>query len=125
MRRTFLGETLYEYDEHIQNIINSEVEEEITATLPPVMQDAYSRLSGHGLYFDVVSTIKRNILPTLNHSAVSKFPLHSWSNNSCRRKYPFNPVPTPDKPLVQETDPTKIPIGNCAEATAGSKLLKA
>jgi hypothetical protein len=46
-RRTFLGETLYQYDEYIQNIINSHAEKEIPTTLPSDMQNTYSRLSGH------------------------------------------------------------------------------
>lgn len=46
-RRTYLGETLYKYDEHIQAIINSRAEDEIPASLPPPMQNTYSRLSGH------------------------------------------------------------------------------
>src|SRR5205814_2083955 len=84
------------------------------------------QLSGHQwMYFDVIPIIKRNFLTISNPVAVSKYPLHFWSNNSCQRKYPFNPIPVPDEPLIKGSDPTKIPVGNCAEAMAGSKILKA
>ena len=38
-RRTFLGEALYQYDEHIQDIVNSQAEKEISTTFSSGMQN--------------------------------------------------------------------------------------
>ena len=67
---------------------------------------------------------KTGIQIITSHAASRIFLLSSHLISSCFKKYPYVPNPTPGKSLCKPINPKFIPYANCAEAVAGSKIIK-